>query len=77
MGEGVPKDLSKAAELYQKAADRGNAKGQDALGWLYENGEGVPKDLEKAKELYQKAADQGLEQAISRLKGLSSGTKND
>ena len=76
-GEGVPKDLSKAAELYQKAADRGNAKAQDALGWLYENGEGVPKDLEKAKELYQKAADQGLEQAISRLKGLSSGTKND
>ena len=53
------KDLGKAAELYQKAADQGNAKAQMNLGWLYENGQGVPKDLGKAAELYQKAADQG------------------
>ena len=58
-GLGVPKDLGKAAELYQKAADQGNALAQNNLGWLYQNGQGVPKDLGKAVELYQKAADQG------------------
>ena len=58
-GQGVPKDLGKAAELYQKAADKGYDLAQNNLGWLYENGEGVPKDLGKAVELYQKAADKG------------------
>jgi TPR repeat protein len=55
----VPEDLDKATELYQKAADRGNAGAQFNLGLLYEKGEGVPKDLGRAAELYQKAADQG------------------
>jgi FOG: TPR repeat, SEL1 subfamily len=59
-GLGVPKDLGKAAELYQKAADQGLASAQVNLGAFYYLGEGVPMDLEKAKELYQKAADQGL-----------------
>jgi TPR repeat protein len=76
-GQGVPKDLSKAAELYQKAADQGHRAAQYYLGLLYEMGEGVPKDLSKAAELYQKAADQGDVNAQHRLKGLSSGTKND
>ena len=58
-GQGVPKDLGKAAELYQKAADQGNVFAQNNLGLLYQSGEGVPKDLRKAAELYQKAADQG------------------
>ena len=49
----------KAVELYQKAADRGNADAQNNLGWLYQNGEGVPMDLDRAAELFQKAADQG------------------
>jgi TPR repeat protein len=76
-GQGVLKDLGRAAELYQKAADQRDARAQFRLGRLYESGQGVPKDLGRAAELYQKAADQGLEQAISRLKGLSSATKND
>jgi TPR repeat protein/uncharacterized RDD family membrane protein YckC len=57
-GQGVPKDFRKAAEFYQKAADKGNAVGQANLGWLYQNEQGVPKDLGKAAELYQKAANQ-------------------
>jgi len=69
-GKGVPKDMSKAAELYQKAADQGNHYAQNDLGMLYENGEGVPKDLNKARELYQKAADQGDTWAIENLKKL-------
>src|SRR5207249_2762795 len=57
-GKGVPKDLKKAADLYQKAASKGNTLAQANLGWLYQNGEGVPKDLSKAAELYEKAANQ-------------------
>ena len=63
-GQGVPKDLGKAAELYQKAADQGDGA---ALGWLYQNGQGVPKDLGKAAELYQRAADQGYAFAQNNL----------
>ena len=56
----MPKDIGKAAELYQKAADQGNAVAQINLGSLYENGEGVPKDLGKAAELYQKSGRPGI-----------------
>jgi len=66
-GQGVPKDLRKAAELYQKAADKGNAIAQNNLGWLYQNGAGVPKDLGKAAELYQKSADKGNAMAQNNL----------
>jgi len=63
----VPKDLGKAAELYQKAADQGNARAQSNLGRFYETGRGVPKDLSKAAELYQKAANQGNARAQYHL----------
>ena len=53
-GDGVPKDLGKARELYQKAADQGYADAQLNLGWLYENGEGVPKDLGKQQSFIKK-----------------------
>ena len=66
-GQGVPKDLVKAAELYQKAADQGNAAARNNLGLLYQNGQGVPKDLRKAAELYQKAANQGNAAAQNNL----------
>src|SRR5207249_3651549 len=49
----------KAAELYQKSADQGDATAQCNLGALYEYGDGVPKDLTKAAELYHQAAVQG------------------
>jgi len=69
--EGVPKDLGKARELCQKAADQGDASAQYLFGWFYEHGEGVPKDLEKARELYQKAANRGFAPANENLKRLS------
>jgi TPR repeat protein len=79
-GKGVPEDSRKAAELYQKAADKGYAPGQCALGGLYERGEGVPKDLGKAAELYQKAADQGHNYAqfkLGRLYEIGEGVPKD
>jgi TIR domain/Sel1 repeat len=70
-GQGVPKDLRKAAEHFQKAANQGYALAQNNLGALYAVGQGVPKDLRKAAELYQKAAAQGSQTAILSLKSLS------
>ena len=49
----------KAAQLYQKACDSGNARGCSNLGVLYENGQGVKQDYQKAAQLYQKACDSG------------------
>ena len=54
-----PVGFGKVAELYQKAADQGNANDQYNLGVAYLRGDGVPKDFDKARELFQKAADQG------------------
>jgi len=71
LGKGVPKDLGKAAELFQRAADQGYAPAQDDLAMLYSLGKGVPEDFGKAAELYKKAADQGNQRAIVNLKRLS------
>src|SRR5882724_9959937 len=69
-GLGVEKDVSKAAQWYQKAANQGLAAAQNNLGVLYQNGNGVEKDLTKAAELYRKAADQGFAGAQNNL-GIS------
>ena len=62
-GEGVPKDLSKAAFLYCEAARRGDAEGQYGLGWMYANGRGLPHDDAFAAGLFALAAAQGHVQA--------------
>src|SRR5437899_1915617 len=62
-GEGVPKDLLKAAGLYCAAARAGNAEAQFNLGWMYANGRGVPKDDAAAGALFALAAQSGHAQA--------------
>ena len=52
-------DHQKAAELYQKACDSGEARGCFTLGFLYTEGQGVNQDYQKAAQLYQKACDSG------------------
>lgn len=52
-------DYQKAAQLFQKACDGGNAGDCNNLGVLYENGLGVRQDYQKATEFYQKACDGG------------------
>jgi TPR repeat protein len=69
-GVGLPKDLSKAAELFQKAADQGDAEAQSDLARCYQRGSGIDKDLGKAVTLYQKAADRGYAEAQSYLATL-------
>jgi TPR repeat protein len=53
----VSGDLVRAAELYEKAVDRGSATAMVNLGLCYEHGKGVAKSAEKAVELFQRASD--------------------
>jgi hypothetical protein len=69
-GEGVTRDLARAASLYQQACDGGSEEGCSNLGVLYENGEGVPQDFARAASLYQQACDGGSGEGCSNL-GLS------
>lgn len=62
-GEGVPKDFLRAAELYCKAARKGDQEAQFNLGWMYANGRGVTRDDGIAAGLFGLAALQGHEQA--------------
>ncbi|WP_103569977.1 tetratricopeptide repeat protein [Campylobacter concisus] len=60
-------DYQKAAQLYQKACDGGDAGGCYNLGVLYDNGQGVNRDYQKAAQLYQKACDGGGAKGCSSL----------
>ena len=67
MGQGAGRDPKKAAELYRKAADQGNAEAQCRLGAMYEKGRAVPQDADMALELYREAAEHGNADAMCRL----------
>lgn len=59
IGAGVPRNLTKALELFEKAADVGNPDAQYALGILYASlveGQGPPKEREVLAVLYLYAA---------------------
>jgi soluble lytic murein transglycosylase-like protein len=61
--EGVARDLTKAADLYCRAARLGFSDAQFALGWMYANGRGVSRDDGVAVQLFAMAAEQGHEHA--------------
>jgi hypothetical protein len=56
---GVPTDDLQAVAWYRKAADQGDSRAQNNLGWMYDYGQGVPQDNAQAVFWYRKAADQG------------------
>ena len=58
-GQGVTKDLARAAALYQRAAELGVAEAQYNLGNLYLLGEGVARDDDWAFTWFRAAARQG------------------
>jgi hypothetical protein len=62
-GDGVTRDLAKAAKLHRKAAEQGNARAQCLLGLDYAGGEGVKRNIDEAVHWLAKAADQGLAEA--------------
>ena len=58
--EGFDKNLPEGVRYIRMAAERGYAKAQNALGYMYAKGEGVPQDTKKSFGLYMQAAVQGL-----------------
>ena len=65
--EGYPKDPAEAAKWLRKAADQGDADGENMLGQLYARGNGVEKDSNQAVEWFKKAAAQGEPLACANL----------
>lgn len=53
---GTPRDMTRAVQLFEKAADAGNQRAQLNLGILYFRGQGVPRDLVQARAWLEKAA---------------------
>ena len=51
-GNGVPKDLSVAKRLYERAVEEGISFGNECIGFLFYNGEGVSVDYKKAFEYF-------------------------
>jgi tetratricopeptide (TPR) repeat protein len=66
-GQGVARDYAKARELWEKAADKGDARAMSYLGQVYANAHGVARDYAKARERYEKAAAKGEAEAMSYL----------
>ena len=54
-GRGVGKDLTKAAEWYEKAARQNNVVALNNLGVMYRRGNGVARTSTRAIELFEKA----------------------
>ena len=62
-GEAIQRDYGEALRWYRRAAEQGDACGQNDLGSMYLNALGVERDAAEAARWYRKAADQGLAMA--------------
>ncbi len=60
-------DLTKSRKLIRYAAEKGNARAQNHLGWMYSTGNGVAKDAVVAVAWFRKAAEQGHAVAQNNL----------
>jgi len=67
----VGQDYQKAAQLFQKACDGGEALGCGSLGILYEYGQGVRQNFTTAKQHYGKACDLGLQPGCDDYRKLN------
>jgi hypothetical protein len=67
-GQGVKKDYSRAAQLYEKSCNGGNAHGCFNLGLLYKTGTGVAQDYSRATALFRKAVklDKSIEKELKK-----------
>ena len=63
----MPQDDKEAVNWYRKAAEQGNAYGQNKLAIMYRNAKGVSQDDKEAVKWYRKAAEQGLAVAHNNL----------
>jgi len=55
-GDGVPRSLARAYELYCEAARAGSPEALMRIGWMYAQGRGRPRDASIAETLFRRAA---------------------
>lgn len=70
-GDGVEKDLAKAKEWYEKAAQAGNRQAAFNLGMMHRNGEGIDVNLDAARRWFVRASDAGDVRAAYQLGQMS------
>ncbi|HSH74244.1 MAG TPA: carboxypeptidase regulatory-like domain-containing protein [Longimicrobiales bacterium] len=70
-GDGVPRDLAKAADLYRRACEGGEMSGCTNLALLYEGGRGVVRDSARATGLLRVACEGGETLACETVGPLS------
>ena len=59
----MPQDYGEAVRWYRRAAEQGNARAQNNLGTMYQNGRGVAQNYVQAHKWFNLAAAQGVEPA--------------
>lgn len=69
-GNGVDINKMKAAEFYEKAANKNNTYAQLMLGYMYDFGDGIQENAEKAIKWYEKAANNGDSNAALNLANM-------
>jgi TPR repeat protein len=70
-GKGVPKDEARAAGLYRRAAELGDAFAQFNLAAMIDQGlGGLTRDVNEAIKWFRRAAEQGMTAAAQRLAEL-------
>lgn len=69
-GRGVKKDISKAAEFFQKSANSGYPSAQARLGILYFEGRGVKQNYKKALSFLNSAANKNVPSAQFQLANM-------
>ena len=65
--DGFDKNLPEGVRYIRMAAEKGYAKAQYQMGYMYAMGEGCPRDTKKAVDLYMQAAVQGLARAQNNV----------
>lgn len=66
-GDGVPKDMNQAIELFTQAAKKSDTDAAFNLGVIYMKGNGVPVDNQQAKIYFEQAAAQNDARAMAAL----------
>jgi TPR repeat protein len=62
-----PADAARAAGLFRRAAERGNALAEYDYGYCFEHGLGVPRDPGQALAWYQRAASHAADDAVRSI----------
>lgn len=76
-GKGVPKNLSKAMDLFMKASKENNAKANLHIGTIYSQKNEFGVDYEKAQKYWTLSAKTGNKQAMENLVKLARYLKDD